>query len=113
MSHQIHDEFSRAVTAAMGGEASVIPVGRTVVCDCCNADMTDDPRTGGFAFTGFGGTWAAGPCCAAREEARMRETGNPVTGRRPAGMPFADWVRGMRGPEAAIRVTPGLLGGAS
>lgn len=76
MSHQLHDEFSLAVRAALAdGVASAIPVGGTVICDCCNTDMTADPRTGGFTFLGLGGTWTAGPCCAAMEEARLRRQG--------------------------------------
>lgn len=111
MSHQIHDEFSRAVSAAMGGEASVIPLGRTVICDWCDEDMTADPRSGGFMF----GSKAAGPCCAETFLERVKSYGEEWNIRSwcPMGVSFADWVRGMRGPDAAIRVTPGLPGGAS
>jgi hypothetical protein len=54
---------------------------------------------------GFGGIYAAGPCCAAREEAKLRRAGEPVTGRCPEGTPFAGRVRAMRGPDASIRVS--------
>lgn len=108
--------FSGAVSQALdGGTPPPIPVGRTVVCDCCTTDMTDSPRTGGFTFDGFGGIWAAGPCCAALEEVRMRTQGDAglITGRCPRGMPFADWVRILRGAGAAITVTPRFPGGTS
>ncbi len=108
--------FSGAVSQALdGGTPPPIPVGRTVVCDCCTTDMTDSPRAGGFTFDGFGGIWAAGPCCAGLEEARMRASGNGglITGRCPQGMPFADWVRAMRGEKAAITVTRWLPGGGA
>jgi len=98
--------YSAAVTAALHGETPApIPVGRTVICDNCDTDLTGDRRTGGISYQGFGGTYAAGPCCAVRAEARLRAAGEPVAGRCPDGMPFADWVRAMRGPDAAITVT--------
>ena len=93
------------LTALDGGTPPPIPVGRTVICDNCDADMTGSPRTGGITYQGFGGTYAAGPCCAPLAEARLRAAGEPVTGRCPEGMPFADWVRALRGPDAAIKVT--------
>lgn len=102
------EPFAAAVSAATdGGAPAPIPVGRTVICDCCTEDMTDSPRSGGFTFAGFGGVWAAGPCCAALEEARMRASGawSLFKDRCPPGMPFADWVRAMRGPGAVIKVT--------
>jgi hypothetical protein len=98
--------YSAAVTAALhGGTPAPIPVVRTVICDCCGENLTDDVRPGGFTFDGFGGTWASGPCCAAREEPRLRRSGTPVAQRCPERVPFADWVRAMRGPDAAITVT--------
>jgi hypothetical protein len=108
------EPFAAAILRALdGGAPPPIPVGRTVVCDCCSEDMTNSPRSGGFAFEGFGGTWAAGPCCAGAEEARMRAqgAGDLITGHCPAGMPFADWVRALRGADAAIRVKRRFPGG--
>jgi hypothetical protein len=108
--------FRAAIMHALdGGAPAPIPLGRTVVCDCCDEDLTNDPRTGGFTFNGFGGTWAAGPCCAAREEPRMRAAGNGdlITGHCPEGASFADWVRALRGPEASIKVTRRPPGGAA
>jgi len=98
--------FSAAVMAALdGGTPAPIPVDRTVICDCCGENVTDDPRAGGLTFNGLGGTWAAGPCCAKREEPRLRASGTPVAGRCPERVSFADRVRAMRGPDASIKVT--------
>lgn len=108
--------FAAAVAHGLdGGTPPPVPLGATVVCDCCDTDMTGSPRPGGFTFDGFGGMWAAGPCCAGIEEARMRARGtwDLVTGYCPQGMPFADWVRALRGPEASIKVTPLFPGGGA
>lgn len=107
--HPIHQAFSEAVSAAFAqGAASFIPLGRTVLCDSCDKDLTDDPRSGGFLFQ----SKAFGPCCAERLAASIRGYGEErfIRGRCPEGVSFADWVRGMRGPDAGIRVTPGLPG---
>lgn len=106
--HPIHDAFGRALDAAGNGVASVIPLGLTVLCDSCDEDFTDSARRGGFLFE----SKAIGPCCAARREASIRGYGEErfIRARCPEGVSFADWVRGMRGPGAAIRVTPGRLG---
>jgi len=96
------DEFRRAVDAAMlsGGTA---PLGDLVLCDFCDEDLTRDPRTGGFMF----GSKAVGPCCSAGSLARIKGYGEEwnIRGRCPDGVSFADWVRGMRGPGAAVKVT--------
>ena len=110
------EPFTEAVAQGLdGGTPAPIPLGRSVVCDYCNEDMTDDPRAGGFTVDGFGGIYAAGPCCAARREASIRACGEErfIRARCPDGTTFADWVRGMRGPQAAIRITPVLHGRAS
>jgi hypothetical protein len=112
MTHRIHEEFSQAVRDALtDGNASVIPVGDTVICDWCDADMTADHRSGGFMF----GSKAAGPCCAEAFLERVKGYGEEWNIRAwcPPGVSFADWVRGLRGPNAVIRVTPGPLGVAS
>jgi hypothetical protein len=100
--------FKAAVVHARdGGAPAPIPLGRVVICDCCNEDMTDDRRSGGFVFDGFGGLWAAGPCCAATQEAALRSYGEQrvIRGRCPQGVPFADWLRSLRGPDASIKIT--------
>jgi hypothetical protein len=103
------EAFVSALDAADAGLASVIPVGDTVICDWCDEDMTADLRSGGFVF----GSKAAGPCCATGLLERIKGYGEEWNIRSwcPAGVSFPDWVRGMRGPDAAIRVTPGLPGG--
>lgn len=109
MTHPIHQAYSEALGKATGqGEASVIPLGDVVLCDIDSTDLTADPRSGGYMF----GSYAVGPCCAERHEAMVKGYGEQrfIGSRCPGGIPFADWVRGMRGPEAAIKVTPGLPG---
>lgn len=108
--HPFLGAFSRALDAADQGVASVIPVGRKVLCDFCDTDLTDGPRTGGFLFESKG----VGPCCAQQREASIRGYGEEkfIRARCPAGTSFADWIRAMRGPDAAIRVTPGRPGGS-
>ena len=82
-----------------------------MICDFCDEDMTADTRSGGFMF----GSKAAGPCCAEGLLAKVKGYGEErfIGARCPAGVSFGDWVRGLRGPDAAIRVTPGLSGGAA
>lgn len=108
--HPFLQDFIAALDAADEGTASVIPVGDTVLCDFCDTDLTADPRSGGFLFE----SKAVGPCCAAQREVSIRGYGEQrfIRARCPEGISFADWVRGLRGPGAAIRVTPGWPGGA-
>ena len=42
--HPLHRAYFDALDA--GGPAS-IPVGRTVLCDACDTDLTNDTRSGG------------------------------------------------------------------
>jgi hypothetical protein len=90
-------------------QPAVIPVGGTVLCDIDDTDLTADLRSGGYLF----GSYAVGPCCARAHEARVRGYGEEwnIRDRCPEGVSFADWVRAMRGPDAAIRITPGRPGG--
>jgi hypothetical protein len=99
--HPIHAAYYEAL--AEGGPA-FIPVGRNVLCDIDDTDLTSDPRSGGFMF----GSYAIGPCCAEEYERKVRSYGEEdhICGRCPEGVSFADWVRGMRGPDAAITVEP-------
>jgi hypothetical protein len=97
--HRIHREYGEALDR--GGDAR-IELGRDVLCDSCDTDLTDDPRTGGFMF----GSYAYGPCCLHKLD-RIRSYGEEdhIRAWCPEGVSFADWVRGMRGPDAAITVT--------
>jgi hypothetical protein len=103
------EEFRSAVDEAMANGGSV-PVGDLVLCDFCDEDLTGDPRTGGFLF----GSKAVGPCCAERSLASIKGYGEEwnIRARCPEGVSFADWVRGMRGPGAAVTVTK-LRGGTA
>jgi hypothetical protein len=103
------EEFRRAADEAMTNGGTV-PVGDLVLCDFCDEDLTADPRSGGFIFSSSG----VGPCCADRREVSIRGYGEEryITARCPEGVSFADWVRGLRGPDAALRVTK-FHGGAA
>ena len=87
------------------GEGTVV-VGRTVLCDVCSTDLTDDPRSGGYMF----GSYAYGPCCASERLATIQGYGEEWNIRAwcPPELSFADWIRAIRGPNAVIRVTPGM-----
>jgi hypothetical protein len=103
--HPIHKAYAEALDA---GGPVVIPVGETVLCDIDDTDLTADPRGGGYMF----GSYAVGPCCAERHEAMVRgyDEQGYIRARCPEGVSFADWIRGMRGPDAAITITPGMPG---
>ena len=104
--HPVHQAYADALAA--GGPAE-IPLGRSVLCDIDDTDLTEDVRSGGYLF----GSYAVGPCCAERHEAMVRGYGEEwnIRSRCPESVSFADWVRGMRGPDAAFNVTK-LRGGA-
>jgi hypothetical protein len=101
--HPLHQAFAAALDA---GAPAVIEVGSTVLCDSCDTDLTTDSRSGGYLF----GSYGYGPCCAERRLQTIRGYGeeNHIRARCPEGVSFADWIRGMRGPAAAITITPGL-----
>ena len=103
--HPIHQQYAEALER--GGPVS-IPVGDVVLCDACDFDLTEDPRSGGFMF----GSYAYGPCCAAKRLTAIKGYGEEhfIRAWCPEGVSFADWVRGMRDPGAAITITPGLPG---
>ncbi len=103
--HPIHQAFSDALDA---GVPASIPLGRDVLCDICDTDLTDDPRSGGYLF----GSYGYGPCCAEAKLAVIRGYGEEWNIRAwcPPGVSFADWIRGMRDPGAAITITPGMPG---
>ena len=98
--HPVHDAYAEALAAGGG----TVPLGDTVLCDNCSLDLTADPRTGGFLF----GTYAIGPCCAGAYRATVEGYGEEryIRGECPAAVSFADWVRALRGPGAAITVMP-------
>jgi hypothetical protein len=100
--HPIHQAYADAI--AEDNPMALIPVGRTVLCDNDDTDLTDSDLSGGFMF----GSYAIGPCCADAYEARARGYGElgHIRARCPEGMSFADWVRGMRGPDPVITVGP-------
>lgn len=85
-------------------EAQVFPVGRRVECDWCGEGWTDRPESGGLLFQ----SKACCPDCAPKVEASARSYGEErfIRGRCLEGVSFADWVRGMRGPGAAMTVRP-------
>ena len=103
--HPIQQAYAEALAA--GGPAE-IPLGRNVLCDIDDTDLTEDTRSGGFLF----GSYAVGPCCAERYLATVKGYGEErfIRARCPEGVSFADWVRDMRGPEAAIVIKPGPPG---
>jgi hypothetical protein len=100
--HPIHQAYADALDT---GAPAAIPVGQSVLCDFCDADLTSDTRSGGFMF----GSYAVGPCCSVRREVSIRGYGEEwnIRARCPAGISFADWIRDLRGPDAAITITPG------
>lgn len=91
--------------------SQTIDIGQFVQCDWCDTvfreqdGTTLDDRSGGFLFGGRPDSprsgKATGPCCAARMEANIASFGetNYIGERCPDGVPFADWVLALRGPE--------------
>jgi hypothetical protein len=100
--HPIHEAYAKALAA--GGPAQ-IPLGESVLCDFCDTDLTASNDSGGYLF----GSYAVGPCCAEKRLESIRGYGEEhlIRARCPEGVSFADWVRGLRGPAAAIIITPG------
>jgi len=82
-------------------------LGRMVVCDSCNTELTDDPRCGGILF----GTRAIGPCCAPSWLVAAAENDelDDIKGYCPEGTSFADWVRDVirGGRPASIQIYGG------
>ena len=100
--HRIAAGYQAALEAGEG----TVELGRTVLCDVCSTDLTDDPRSGGYMF----GSYAYGPCCASERLATIQGYGEEWNIRAwcPPELSFADWIRAIRGPHAVIRVTPGM-----
>jgi hypothetical protein len=104
--HPIHQASDRAISDVLQhGTPASIPLGDTVLCDDCDGDYTASNLTGGILFQ----SKALGPCCAPKWEVQARKYGEErfIRGRCPEDVSFADWVRGLRGPDAAIVITPG------
>jgi hypothetical protein len=98
----MRDELKAAWDGAFDHPGEKFPVGRAVVCDICDKDWTDDPRSGGFLFV----SKAYCPDCAVeglRTIKKYKEERYIVA--ICGGESFADFVRRMRGPDAFIRVT--------
>lgn len=108
--HPVHQAFADALKA--GGPA-VIDLGRSVLCDIDDTDLTDDPRSGGFMF----GTYAIGPCCASSRLESIRGYGEEdhIQAWCPEGVSFANWIRSVREVTGsnAITITPGRPGALS
>lgn len=100
---RIRSEFAAALDTGQG----VIDVGRTVICDRCDTDLTDDPRSSGYLFSSY----AYGPCCAddALSSIRRHNEEHYIRAYCPEGMSFADWCRSLRGNNNQIIVR--ALGG--
>jgi len=78
-----------------------IPIGRAVICDVCNEDWTDSDRPGGFIICGY----ATCPDCASRwGDLHARPLPKRVT-LCPVWESFADFIRRVRGPDAAIEIS--------
>lgn len=84
---------------------TVIPIGRTVLCDLCNRDWTDNPTSGGFIFE----TKGVCPLCADRMQIHITKHGEErfVVRRCTSGESFAEMVRDFRGPDAEIVIHSG------
>lgn len=82
-----------------------VPVGDTVVCDVCDEDYTARPESGGFIFQ----STAYCPTCGPARLPMIKGYGEEhfIRARCPEGVSFADFVRGYRGPNAAIQIRKG------
>ena len=105
--HPIHKAFAEAL---LSGTPGVIELGRTVLCDGCEEDLTDDPRSGGFMF----GSYGYGPCCAIQRLAGIRRYHEEryITAWCPPDVSFADWIRQIRdeaGNNAIIISRAGMV----
>ena len=107
--HPVHRAYADAL--AEQNPMAVIPLGRTVLCDDCDRDCTASAEGGGILFQ----SKAIGPCCAPKWEASAERYGETsfIRAHCPAGVSFADWVRGMRGPDPAITISPLYRDGGS
>lgn len=88
---------------AAANPGTPVPVGRYVVCDSCSTDYTDSPDIGGILV----GSKTICPVCTPRWLENLRRYGelNHIAARCDEHTSFADWVRSLRGPDAAITIT--------
>ena len=80
-------------------------IGDTVFCDICNRDWTAETQTGGMLVQ----SKAVCPNCAPeyrRDLIKYKEQ-YLIRAICPTESSFADWVRGLRGPDAAIEIRTG------
>lgn len=101
------ETMGEAWAAAFGSPGVLIPVGKIVICDDCNADWTDRKESGGLLFE----SKAICPDCEPkwRKLAAEYHEEEYIRGACPELQAFADWVREMRGPDAGVRVSVGPL----
>lgn len=90
---------------ALANPGQAVPVGRIVICDSCGTDWTNSDMKGGILF----GSKAICPDCEPRwrEGAKQHGEEDYIRAECPEGVTFADWVRGMRGPDSVIMATVG------
>lgn len=83
-----------------------VPVGRYVVCDSCSEDYTDRHDVGGILVD----SKAICPACTPRWLETLKRYGEEshIAARCDERSSFADWVRFLRGPDAAITITGAL-----
>jgi hypothetical protein len=93
--------------AAEANPGVPVDMGRTVVCDTCYVDYTNDPASGGLIWRCFG-TSACCPACEPNHLKRLKELKEMhlIVARCPAEQSFADFVRAFRAPQGhCIKVT--------
>lgn len=92
---------------AFASDSMSIPVGRIVICDDCNGDWTDRKESGGLLFESKG----ICPDCEPkwRKLAAEYDEEYAIRASCPELQSFADFIRDIRGPDAAIVVRTGPL----
>ena len=89
---------------ALSNPGASVDIGRIVVCDFCSGDFTDSTVSGGLLFQ----SKATCPECAVRMMPDIRKFGEEhfIRKRCPDGVSFADFIRGIRGSNNCVTVTP-------
>ena len=95
---RVREQFAEALDRGHGE----IDVGDMVLCDVCDCDLTDDPRSGGFVFGSIG----YGPRCAAEGLASIHRYNEErfIRAVCPPGMSYADFIRDYRGGNNTVIV---------